>query len=117
VLGTAACVVLKSTLPPGGARVSWVPGTARHLVWLLSHLLPHLCEAPAGKSGITAIEKWDTEEMSTKFAGEIKELDCKGYVSAKMERRLDPYIKYTMVAAKKALEYSGLGACDVALSR
>jgi 3-oxoacyl-[acyl-carrier-protein] synthase II len=47
--------------------------------------------------------------MPTKFAGEIKELDCTGYVSAKMERRLDPYIKYTMVAAKKALEYSGLG--------
>lgn len=62
-----------------------------------------------GKSGITAIEKWDTEDMPTKFAGEIKELDCTGYVSAKMERRLDPYIKYTMVAAKKALEYSGLG--------
>jgi len=66
--------------------------------------------ATAGKSGVTAIEKWDTEEMSTKFAGEIKELDCTGYVTAKMERRLDPYIKYTMVAAKKALEYSGLGA-------
>ena len=63
---------------------------------------------PAGKSGISKIENFDASELSTHFAGEVKHLDCTGYVSAKMERRLDPYIKYTLVAAKKGLEYAGL---------
>lgn len=62
----------------------------------------------AGKSGISMIENCEMGEITTKFAGEIKELDCSGYVTAKMERRLDPYIKYTLVAAKKALEYAGV---------
>uniref|UniRef100_A0A7S0QND6 3-oxoacyl-[acyl-carrier-protein] synthase I, chloroplastic n=1 Tax=Pyramimonas obovata TaxID=1411642 RepID=A0A7S0QND6_9CHLO len=61
-----------------------------------------------GKSGISAIENFDAKELTTHFAGEVKELDCSGYVTPKMERRLDPYIKYTLVAAKKGLEYAGL---------
>lgn len=55
-----------------------------------------------GRSGITAIENWDTEGYSTRFAGEIKEFSAAGYVSKKMERRMDNCIKYTIVAGKKA---------------
>jgi len=62
-----------------------------------------------GKSGISNIENFDSSDLPTNFAGEIKHLDCGKYVSPKMARRLDPYIKYILVAAKKALEYAGLG--------
>lgn len=57
--------------------------------------------AMQGKSGITQIEKFDTDGYSTRFAGEIKELDVSKYVNRKMARRLDDVIKYTIVAGKK----------------
>ncbi|KAL3131583.1 Protein TRANSPORT INHIBITOR RESPONSE 1 [Trebouxia sp. C0009 RCD-2024] len=61
-----------------------------------------------GKSGITQIEKFDTAGYSTRFAGEIKQLDVSKYVNRKMARRLDDVIKYTIVAGKKALEAAGI---------
>ncbi|KAK9824991.1 hypothetical protein WJX81_005142 [Elliptochloris bilobata] len=61
-----------------------------------------------GRSGITEIQGWDTEGYSTRFAGEIKEFSAAGYVTKKMERRMDSCIKYTIVAGKKALEHAGL---------
>lgn len=54
-----------------------------------------------GRSGITQIEKFDTDGYSTRFAGEIKQLDVSKYVNRKMARRLDDVIKYTIVAGKK----------------
>ena len=54
-----------------------------------------------GKSGISQIEKFDTNGYSTRFAGEIKQLDVAKYVNKKMARRLDDVIKYTIVAGKK----------------
>jgi len=69
-----------------------------------------------GKSGISNIEGFDAvgTDLTTHFAGEVKSLDCTGYVSAKMERRLDKYIKYTLVAAKKGLEYAGFNEQELA---
>jgi len=63
----------------------------------------------AGESGISAIETFDASELPTRFAGEIKDFDAGGYISKKMERRLDKYIKYILVAAKQALEHAGVG--------
>ena len=54
-----------------------------------------------GKSGVTKIDKWDTEGYSTQFAGEIKQLDVSKYINKKSARRLDDVIKYTIVAGKK----------------
>ncbi len=54
-----------------------------------------------GKSGVTLIEKWDTEGFSTKFAGEIRDFKSEGYIAPKNERRLDNTIKYTIYAGKK----------------
>ena len=52
---------------------------------------------------------WETPEgLTTVIAGEIKEFDPEGYISKKMARRLDPYISYMIVAAKKALEAGGI---------
>eukprot|EP00884_Botryococcus_braunii_P010889 jgi/Botrbrau1/19801/Bobra.0124s0048.2 len=61
-----------------------------------------------GKSGVSLIEKWDTEGYSTKFAGEIKTFDGEGYINPKNVRRLDDVIKYIILAGKKALEAAKL---------
>ncbi|GBF95373.1 hypothetical protein Rsub_07801 [Raphidocelis subcapitata] len=62
----------------------------------------------AGKSGVGEISGFDARDFSTRFAGEVKELDTDGYIQKKMERRLDKCIKFVMVAGKKALQDSGL---------
>jgi hypothetical protein len=38
-------------------------------------------------------------EFSTTFAGQVKELDCEGYVLKKWERRIDGVMKYMQVQA------------------
>lgn len=58
----------------------------------------------AGKSGISNIERFDPSEFPTRFAGEIKEFSSEPYLDKKQARRVDPYISYSMVAGKKALE-------------
>ena len=56
---------------------------------------------PQGVSGVSQIESFDTDDYSTRFAGNIKEFECNGYVNKKMARRMDNTIKYIMVSGKK----------------
>lgn len=58
----------------------------------------------AGKSGISPIEHFPCQEYPTRFAGVIKNFDCGSYLDKKQARRVDPFIRYTAVAGKKALE-------------
>lgn len=62
----------------------------------------------AGKSGISSIASFPCEDYSTRFAGEIREFDPGEYIDKKQARRVDKFIAYGMVAAKKALEQAGL---------
>eukprot|EP00899_Mesostigma_viride_P000810 jgi/Mesvir1/1072/Mv17588-RA.2 len=57
----------------------------------------------AGKSGVTLIESFDTTDYPTRFGGEIKNLNTDGLVSKKLDRRLDKFMKYLLVAGKKAM--------------
>jgi 3-oxoacyl-[acyl-carrier-protein] synthase II len=66
-----------------------------------------------GKSGISLIEKFDCSEYPTKIAGSIKDFDPGDYVDQKILRRMDPFIHYTLVAGKKAIESSGLNLEEV----
>jgi 3-oxoacyl-[acyl-carrier-protein] synthase II len=61
-----------------------------------------------GKSGIGAIESFPCQEHPTRFAGVIRNFDAGDYLDKKQARRVDPFICYTVVAGKKALEYGGL---------
>eukprot|EP00879_Flechtneria_rotunda_P028091 GHRR01030169.1.p1 GENE.GHRR01030169.1~~GHRR01030169.1.p1 ORF type:complete len:211 (+),score=59.76 GHRR01030169.1:254-886(+) len=61
-----------------------------------------------GRSGVTEISTFDTSGFTTRFAGEIKSLECEGYIAKKLERRLDKTIKYVLVSGKKALADAGL---------
>lgn len=62
----------------------------------------------AGKSGIVPIEGFPVEDYPTRFAGCIRNFDAGDYMEKKQARRVDPFIRYTMVAGKKALEHAGL---------
>ena len=70
----------------------------------------------AGRSGVGSITKFDTTDFKTTIAAEVKEFDEKGYFPPKEARRLDPFIKYALVAAREAIKDTGLvfanGLCE-----
>lgn len=61
-----------------------------------------------GKSGITAVTKFDTAEYSTKVAAEITGFDPINYIDFKEAKRMDMFIIYAMAAAMEAMSDSGL---------
>jgi 3-oxoacyl-[acyl-carrier-protein] synthase II len=61
-----------------------------------------------GKSGIGMIESFPCAEYPTRFAGFVRNFDPGEYMDKKQARRTDPYIRYAIVAGKKALEMSKL---------
>lgn len=62
----------------------------------------------AGKSGIDLITRFDTSDLGTKFAGEVKDFDAVALFGRKETRRLDRYTHYAMAAAQEAIDGSGL---------
>jgi len=62
----------------------------------------------AGKSGVVPIEGFPCADYPTRFAGEIQNFDVGEYMDKKQARRVDPFIRYTMVSGKKALEHANL---------
>lgn len=64
----------------------------------------------AGKSGATAITGFPCEDFPTRISASIKDFDPGEYLDKKQARRVDPYIAYTMVAGKKALEHAKIDA-------
>jgi 3-oxoacyl-[acyl-carrier-protein] synthase II len=62
----------------------------------------------AGRSGITAITKFDASAMACKIAGEVKNFDLESYVSAKEARSMDTFIHYGIAAADQAVRDAGL---------
>ena len=58
----------------------------------------------AGHSGIVPIEEFPCSEYPTRFAGVIRNFDTGDYMDKRQARRVDPFIRYAMVAGKKALE-------------
>ncbi|KAL7617532.1 hypothetical protein Lser_V15G03558 [Lactuca serriola] len=63
----------------------------------------------AGESGISLIDKFDASSFPTRFGGQIRGFNSKGYIDAKSDNRLDDCQRYCIVAGKKALEDAGLG--------
>ncbi|CAE8607148.1 unnamed protein product, partial [Polarella glacialis] len=59
-------------------------------------------------SGIKAVEGFDTEGWPTRFAGQITDYDCGEYIPAKQARRLDPFLKYSLVSGQQALADAGI---------
>lgn len=64
----------------------------------------------AGKSGIVPIDQFPCSEYPTRFAGSVQAFDVGDYMDKKQARRVDPFIRYAMVAGKKALESARVDA-------
>ena len=62
----------------------------------------------AGRSGIARITRFDTSDLETKFAGEVKNFDAKALFGRKEARRLDRYTHFAMEATRQAIEGSEL---------
>ena len=69
----------------------------------------------AGESGAGPITKFDTSDLSTRIAFEVKRgdgsngtLNIDQYVDGKEQRRFDDFIQFALVAAKQAMKDSGL---------
>lgn len=62
----------------------------------------------SGTSGVKTISHFDASDFPTRFAGSIPEFDSSEYVDKKQARRIDPFIRYAIVAGKKALEHAQL---------
>lgn len=62
----------------------------------------------AGKSGISTITRFDTENFAVKIGGQISNLDLDRYIDPKEARRMDAFMQYGMVAAIQAVEDAGL---------
>ncbi len=63
-----------------------------------------------GKSGISFIEHFDTNQSPTKFCGSVKNFDvaASGAMSAKDARKFDPFIQYGIAASVEAINQSGI---------
>ena len=61
-----------------------------------------------GTCGIAPITLYDTTDRKVTLAGEVKDFDATAYLDKKEVRRMDRYTQFAMVAAKEAMEDSGL---------
>jgi len=61
-----------------------------------------------GKSGVKRLQCFDPSHFSSKIAAEVKNFDPSGYLSPKEMKRMDRFVQFAVVAAKKAMEDSGI---------
>lgn len=61
-----------------------------------------------GENGVGLISKFDTTNFETKFAAEVKNFQPEDYLDKKIVRRLDPFTRFSLVAADMALKDSEL---------
>jgi 3-oxoacyl-[acyl-carrier-protein] synthase II len=64
-----------------------------------------LCE---GRSGITAISRFDTTQFSTRIAAEVKNFEPLNWFEKKDVKKMDSFIHYAVAAADFAMKQSGL---------
>ena len=61
-----------------------------------------------GVSGAAPITSFDTTLFKTKFACEVKNLNVNDYLDRKEARKMDRYTQLALIAAKQAVEDSGM---------
>ena len=71
----------------------------------VGELFAALCE---GKSGVSAIESFDTRDYSVKFGGEIKSFDPTKYINQRESKRMDRFTQFAVAAATQAVSDASL---------
>ncbi|MDF2671005.1 MAG: fabF [Paenibacillus sp.] len=61
-----------------------------------------------GKSGITAIDQFDTTHFTTKIAGTVRDFQADSYMSTKEIRQYDRYLQFAVAATQQAIEQARL---------
>jgi 3-oxoacyl-[acyl-carrier-protein] synthase II len=61
-----------------------------------------------GKSGIAPITLFDASDLTTQFAGEVKDFDPEALFGRREARRMDRFTQFVMAAAQEAMADSGL---------
>ncbi|MFC1608528.1 beta-ketoacyl-ACP synthase II, partial [Candidatus Latescibacterota bacterium] len=61
-----------------------------------------------GKTGIGLISKFDTSDLKTRIAGEVKNFNPEPLIDIREQRRMDKFTQYAIVAATEAVENSGI---------
>lgn len=61
-----------------------------------------------GKSGIGLLTRFDTSDMPTKVAAEVKNFEPTDWISKKESRHMDRFTQFALAAAKLAVQDSGL---------
>jgi 3-oxoacyl-[acyl-carrier-protein] synthase II len=61
-----------------------------------------------GKSGIGLLTRFDTADLPTKVAGEVKNFEPTEWINKKESRHMDRFAQFAIAAAKMALQDSGL---------
>ena len=61
-----------------------------------------------GKSGIGLLTRFDTTDLPTKVAGEVKNFEPTEWINKKESRQMDRFAQFAVAAAKMALQDSGL---------
>ncbi|MCH9610670.1 MAG: 3-oxoacyl-[acyl-carrier-protein] synthase 2 [Chlamydiales bacterium] len=62
-----------------------------------------------GESGVRPIDTFEVQELPTRFGAGVPDFQADEYVDRKQARRVDPCIKFSIVAGKRALEMANLG--------
>jgi len=65
-----------------------------------------------GRSGIAPITFFDTSNLETKIAGEVKDFDPKHYFDPKEARRIERFSQFAIVAAREAVRDAQLEITD-----
>lgn len=91
-------------------KINRVAITGMGMISGLGHSLQENWEnAIAGKSGVSLIEQADTEQMLTKFGGEVKNFTIADHIMDPKEAgRYDRFIHFAMHSAYEALNDAGL---------
>ena len=70
-----------------------------------------------GKCGIDTITRFDVSDYKVKLAAEIKDLNIEDYMDRRSAKRLDRYSQLAMIAAKEAMQDSGISADNTDMTR
>lgn len=70
-----------------------------------------------GKSGIDTITAFDTEEFTSKIAGEVKDFVPENYMTKKEARRMDRFCQFAVAASKLAVEDSEINLEKINMNR